>query len=145
MRDATGQSESPSRQPERRYRVHILERPELAPCGLRHLDEGESSLLGWDRVRLAIAAEIGEPEGVRTIVFDLIAETGADRAWLAHRLDAEPGAEAMRCARELSEWLPPEACGPSIKSLATDGIPSRWYPDLASFEEDALELVPPAA
>jgi len=142
MRDANAQSESDPRLPERRYRVRVLERPEIEPCGLRHREAGEPSLLSWDRVRLAIAAEIGEPEGVRTIVFDLIAQAGADCGWLAHRLDAEPGAEAMRCARELSERLPAEACGPSIKSLATDGIPSRWYPDLAAFEEDVIGLVP---
>jgi hypothetical protein len=144
MRDATAQSESRSPRPEHGYAVRILEQPEIGPHGLRHLDGDASRRLDWDRVRLALAAEIGEPEGVRTIVFDLIADGGGERGWLAHRLDAEPGAEAMRCARELSEWLPPEACGPSIKSLATDGIPSRWYPDLASFEEEAIELLRPS-
>lgn len=137
MRDASAEIQSPGRG----YPVRILERPEIEPGGLRHRERGEPRLLGWDRVRLALAAEIGEPEGVRTIVFDLIAWVAGGRGWLAHRLDAEPGAEAMLVARELSERLPPDACGPSIKSLATDGIPSRWYPDLPSFEEDAIAQV----
>jgi hypothetical protein len=138
MRDASVLRSQPNRRP---YRARVLECPEIERPGLRHLEGGEPLLLRWEAVKLAIAAEIGEPEGVRTVVFDLIAE-GADGGWLAHRLDAEPGAEAMHYARELSERLEPAACGPSIKSLATDGIPSRWYPDLVSFEEEAIELVP---
>lgn len=141
MRD-TAQSRSPSRESGSRYPVRVLEGPELDPGGLRHLEPGGPGLLVWDRVRLAIAAEIGEPEGVRTIVFDLIAEAEPDCGFLAHRLDVEPGAEAMHFARELAGRLPAEACGPSIKSLATDGIPSRWYPDLDAFEEDAIALLP---
>ena len=138
MRDATAFSQS--RQSRSDYSTRILECPELGHPGIRYLEDGEPALLPWGSVKLAIAAEIGEPEGVRTIVFDLIAEIGNGR-WLAYRLDAEPGSDAMQCARELAERLEPEACGPSIKSLATDGIPTRWYPDLPSFEEDASELI----
>jgi hypothetical protein len=140
MRDATVPSQDTDQSPDRGYRAQVLVSPEMDPRGLCHLESGDPVLLGWEAVRLAIAAEIGEPEGVRTIVFDLIAAEGSG-PWVAYRIDAEPGAEAMLCARELTDHLTSEACGPSIKSLATDGIPSRWYPDLASFEEDALELL----
>jgi hypothetical protein len=48
------------------------------------------ALLRWADVLGAVAAEVGEPEGVRTIVFDLLAR--ASRGGLvAVRLDAEPG------------------------------------------------------
>jgi hypothetical protein len=141
LSNATAQNTHRSEQETRTgYPARILLSPEIEAPGLRHLDQGEPALLRWNTVRLAIAAEIGEPEGVRTIVFDLISGV-AGGGWLAHRLDAEPGAEAMLCARALTERLEPEACGPSIKSLATDGIASRWYPDLPSFEEDAIELL----
>jgi hypothetical protein len=137
MQDWMADPRTRDESPEPRYRARVVEGVALQPSGLHHLEAGEPALLPWDDVRLAVAAEIGEPEGVRTIVFDVIADTGD--GWLAHRLDAEPGSEAMLQARELAEWLAPEVCGPSLKSLAADGIPSRWYPDLASFEDDTLE------
>jgi hypothetical protein len=44
----------------------------------------------------------------------------------------------MELARTLNERLGPERSTASIKSVATDGIASRWYPDLESFELDAI-------
>ena len=123
-----------------RYLSRLLEEPRIGPRGVRHRAAGASSLLRWEVVRHAIAAEIGEPEGVRTIVFDLIAEV-ATGSLIAHRMDAEPGEEAMETARALTHRLAPEICGACLKSLAADGIPSRWYPDLESFEDDAVELL----
>jgi len=76
---------------------------------------------------------VGEPQGVRAIVFDLVRREGT--GWTAARLDAEPGEEASELARALDTALG-SAARPSIKSLATDGIPSRWYPDLGLFEEE---------
>jgi len=127
-------------EPSARYRARVVEGPAIQPSGLHHLETGEPATLGWDEVRLVVAAEVGEPEGVRTIVFDLIAECG-ESDWLALRMDAEPGSESMERARELSAVLNAEACDPSLKSLAADGIPSRWYPDLTSFEEETIELL----
>lgn len=130
-----------SRESASRYLTRVVDCPAIQPAGLHHLEpDGGSALLPWDRVVLVVAAEIGEPEGVRTIVFDVIAETGED-VWLAHRMDAEPGSASMDLARELTARLTSDACGPSLKSLAADGIPSRWYPDLASFEEDTIALL----
>ena len=92
-------------------------------------------------MRWAIAAEIGEPEGVRTIVFDLVT-CHADDGWLVRRLDAEPGENAIALARLVERGLGAGRKVSSIKSLASDGIPARWYPDLRSFEADALaELI----
>ena len=31
--------------------------------------------------------------------------------------------------------------GRDASGIATDGIPTLWFPDLASFEEDALEQI----
>lgn len=90
------------------------------------------ALLDWARVRAARAAEVGEPQGVRTVVFDLIVEEAQGR--VALRLDAEPGEEAQQLARAVAEALGDRAL-PSLKSLAGDGIPTRWYPDLEGFEE----------
>jgi hypothetical protein len=119
------------------YRVEVLQEPVCGPEGLRHsAATGEPEIVLWNRVRCAVAAEIGEPEGVRTIVFDLQLERSASGVRVL-RFDADPGEVAMRVARQLSEALGPDRSGPSIKSVAVDGIASRWYPDLESFEADA--------
>ena len=122
-----------------RYRVRVLRAPAAGALGVAHEEDGVPALLLWSCVIRAIAAEVGEPEGVRTIVFDLVV---ADRGGFhVYRLDAEPGEEAMDLARAIERALDPEQRCPTIKSVATDGIPAAWHPDLRSFEEEALELI----
>ncbi len=122
------------------YRVRVMLEARVTDRGVEYEDEGRSELLDWSRVTRAIAAEVGEPEGVRTIVFDLILERDGG-GWLAYRLDADPGEDAMKVARAIEVGLGRDRPMASIKSVATDGIPTRWYPDLGAFEEAALEIV----
>ncbi len=119
------------------YRVELLENPAATPEGVNHGADASRALLPWSEVCWAIAAEIGEPEGVRTIVFDLVTRR-ANGGWHVRRLDAEPGGDAMALARVVLRGLGAERKVSSIKSLATDGIPARRYSDLDSFEEEAL-------
>lgn len=135
--DATGPRSQPQGSP-RAYVARVLERPVVDESGIRHGEQEAREEIGWSRIRWAIAAEVGEPQGVRTIVFDLLTR-GEDDAWRAHRLDAEPGEDAMALARVALRGLGDERKVPSLRSLATDGIPARWYPDLQSFEEDVVE------
>jgi len=125
--------------PGTRYRVHLLRDPQLSRWGVAYLKEDHCGLLLWGEVEHAMAAELGEPEGVRTIVFDLLARDGD--GWLAHRFDAEPGEEAMDVAIAIANGLGHAAQDGSIKSIATDGIPTRWYPDIESFERETLHLL----
>ena len=94
------------------------------------------------RIRWALAAEVGEPEGVRTIIFDLVVGriSGPDgSAFEIRRLSVEPGEEAMKLASAIERALAPQFSAPSIKSLAAEGTPSRWYQNLEEFESAALE------
>lgn len=118
------------------YRVTLARYPEPGPEGLAYELRDGHALLGWDALAHVIAAEIGEPEGVRTIVFDLVARR--DEGWEVLRLDAEPGQEATDLAQAIEHHAEPATQSASLKSIATDGIPSLWFPDLASFEEDTL-------
>ena len=122
-----------------RYRVTLATRPDPGPEGLGYESAGSGGLLPWSRVAHVISAEVGEPEGVRTIVFDLLCEEG--EGWRVLRLDAEPGEEAMSLAQEIQRHTPPRSQAASLKSVATDGIPTRWFPDLVSFEEAALSEI----
>jgi hypothetical protein len=121
--------------PRHAYPARVLERPVVDARGVRHGPEDERQELGWSRIVWAIAAEVGEPQGVRTIVFDLVARAGQGLRVL--RVDAEPGEDAMALARAVAAGLGDARKIPSIRSLATDGIPARWYPDLHAFEQDA--------
>jgi hypothetical protein len=120
-----------------RYRVRVLTGARATAAGVAH---GEGELLEWSRVERALSADVGEPEGVRTIVFDLVVEVDGETCAVC-RLDADPGEDAAALARAIEAALGEGRCAPSIKSAASEGVPEDWYPDLASFEVDALERV----
>lgn len=123
-----------------RYRVTLLPEAELSETGLVHREGAASRVLEWSRVQRALAAEVGEPEGVRTIVFDLIVEIRGDTC-AAVRFDADPSENAVEWARALDRALGPERSTPSIKSVAVDGVPGRWFPDVESFEAANLAIL----
>jgi hypothetical protein len=124
-----------------RYPVRVLAQPRPARDGLVHGPDDRPERLAWCDVRAAVAAEVGEPEGVRTIVFDLIVAR-PDGGLEALRTDAEPGEDAMALARTIEAGLEAgQAPCLSIKSLARDALPARRYPDLDAFEEDAVAWV----
>jgi hypothetical protein len=118
------------------YQSRVLVEPRFTDAGVEHRVGDRPAELTWAQISAAVAAEIGEPEGVRTIVFDLVVDEPADR--IALRFDADPGDAATAIARNLCAALG-ERAHASIKSLAVDGIPSQWFPDLASFEEAVAE------
>jgi len=126
-----------------RYRVRILSEARPTAAGIAYRQGDESLLLEWSRVERALAAEGGEPQGVRTIVFDLLVEID-DRGCVACRFDADPTEDAMEVARAIATSVPGDRTGASIKSMATDGIPTRSYPDLESLTEANLETVRPS-
>ena len=122
-----------------RYAVRLLGAARPGPGGVSVLDGGAERLLRWDGIEKVLAAEVGEPQGVRTVVFDLVQRRGPEGGFEVLRLDAEPGEPAIELARLLSRVLPAERLGASIKSLAREGVAGEWYADLGAFEEAALD------
>ncbi len=125
-----------------RYRVQLLANPKLRESGIAHGDPANPSVVAWTAICWALAAEVGEPEGVRTVIFDLVVDRTSGphgSAFEIRRLDAEPGEEAMKLASAIERALAPGLSAPSIKSLAAEGTPSRWYQNLEEFESAALE------
>lgn len=123
-----------------RYRVHLLCDAKPTERGVVYRRAGQRFLLAWSRVQRVLAAEVGEPEGVRTVVFDLLVVLRGPEA-VACRLDAEPGDAAAALARALELGVGRERCSPSLRAVAADGVATRWYPDLESFAEANLESV----
>jgi hypothetical protein len=124
-----------------RYCVELLSLPTPTERGIEHGDPARPETLEWSAIQRALAAEVGEPEGVRTVVFDLVvARERGERGerFAIRRLDAEPGEDAMKWAAALERSLGGERCAAAIKNLAAEGAPSRWYPSLEEFEAAAL-------
>ena len=121
-----------------RYRVELLAWAEVQPDGIAFREGAEPRHLRWDRVLTALAAHVGEPEGVSTVVFDLVVER-KDAECLVCRFDADPGEAAQGTARALLDALGRERCSRSLAELATDGIPGRSYADLESLAAGSLQ------
>jgi hypothetical protein len=128
-------SEVPSR-----YRVHLLPGAKPTERGILYRRGNERFLLAWGQVECAFAAEVGEPEGVRIIAFDLAVAVDGP-VCVVCRMEAEPGEDAMRTARAIQLGVGPENCNSCIKSLATDGAASLCFPDTETFDESVLESV----
>jgi hypothetical protein len=122
------------------YRVHLLPGAKPTERGVLYRRGSERFLLAWGRVEYAFAAEVGEPEGVRTIAFDLAVEVHGP-VCVACRMEAEPGEDAMRTARAIQLAIGPETCNSCVKSLAADGVPLLSFPDTETFGEAVLESV----
>jgi hypothetical protein len=120
-----------------RYRVDLLVRAEVRAGGVAFREGATVRLLPWDRVLRALAAQVGEPEGVSTVVFDLVVERKATEC-LVYRFDADPGEPARGVARALVDGLGRDRCARSLLDLADEGHPSRAYEDLGALAEGAL-------
>lgn len=120
-----------------RYRVELLCDAVAGERGVLHRVDGDDRILPWGEVQRVIAAEIGEPQGVRTIVFDLVVEMGAE-GFAVRRFDAEPGQDAIEAAELMARHVRGERLCASIKALTTDGFPLECHPDIESLEESAL-------
>jgi hypothetical protein len=121
-----------------RYRVEVLPWAEVAADGIAFREGPEDRTLPWGRILHALASYVGEPEGVCTIVFDLVVER-KETECLVRRFDADPGEAAQNVARALVERLGRARCSRSLADLAKEGMPTRSYADLDSLAEATLE------
>jgi hypothetical protein len=122
------------------YRAHLLAGAEPTDRGLAYAQGEGSSLLAWSRVRRAFAGEVGEPEGIRTVVFDLVIGIEGPEC-VAFRFSAEPGDDARSTARAILVGLGPDLCDPSLHTVAAEGFATRTHSDLEPFDEACLESV----
>lgn len=118
------------------YRVQRLRDVVGTRAGILH--DGGASLLPWGRVAFAFAATVGEPDGISTIVFDLLLER-RERQLVVGRFDADPWGDAIPLAGSVLGGLGPDRTAASLRALASDGSPLAWYPDLEAFEAAARE------
>jgi len=123
--------------PSARYHVDVLPWPEVGEHGVTYSNGSCRETLQWASVLLALAAEVGEPEGVRTVVIDLVVERKETEVVVC-RFDVEPGPEAQEIAMEIAASVGRARCSRTLLALATDGAASRQVPDLDTLAEEAL-------
>jgi hypothetical protein len=127
----------PLPEPASRYQADVLAWADVGEHGVSYLNGGRRELLQWASVLHALAAEVGEPEGVRTVVFDLVVERKHDEC-VVMRFDAEPGLDAQEVAMQIAASVGRERCSRSLTALAAEGQASRQVPDLDALAEAAL-------
>lgn len=101
--------------------------------GVVYRRAAQSFLLPWSGIVAAHAAEVGEPEGVQTVVFDLVL---GGREARRCRLDADPGAPARELGQAIERGVGRVRCSPSLRAVALEGYATRSYPDLDAYEAD---------
>jgi hypothetical protein len=121
-----------------RYRVEVLPWVEVGEHGVGYLAGGRRTTLQWASVLYALSAHVGEPEGVCTVIFDLVVERKGDECQVC-RFDADLGADAQRFAERIIAGLGRSRCSRALIDLASDGRPSQMVPDLETVAEAALE------
>jgi hypothetical protein len=117
------------------YPARLVSRAAPTEEGISFWDGGELRHIPWSRVRRVAAAEVGEPEGVRTVVFDLLAHEG-ELGYAVYRFDADP-MDVLGVARAVESGIGKERAVLALRSLAADGVATASFPDLGSFEEAA--------
>lgn len=132
------EADSPPGSSPARYRAHLLVDARPTDRGIVYRRGEEHFLLEWSRVRCALAAEVGEPEGIRTTVFDLVVGLEGQDC-VAFRFDAEPGEETRSAGRAIELGVGAALCDFSLRSAAADGYATRQHPDLEAHDEASLE------
>ena len=113
------------------YVVRLLAPAVCEGTGLR---AASGECLRWSDIQRVLCADVGEPEGVRTLVFDLVLDVRPDEVRVA-RVDADPGPAAQALAGALLQGLPGDCSDAELREVAKDGLTNRWFPDLESFED----------
>jgi hypothetical protein len=121
-----------------RYHVEVLPWAEVGEHGVGYFAGARRTTLQWASVLHASSAQVGEPEGVCTVVFDLVVERKGEEFQVC-RFDADPGPGAQRFAARIVAGLGRSRCSRSLLALSTDGHPNEWLPDLDAVAEKALE------
>jgi hypothetical protein len=123
--------------PAPRYHVDVLSWAEVGDHGVSYLNGSRRETLQWASILYGLAAEVGEPEGVRTVVIDLVVERKG-RECVVCRFDAEPGLDAQEVAMQIAASLGRARCSRSLLALACDGAASRQVPDLEALDEQVI-------
>ncbi len=122
----------------REWTIWVVSRPVLGADAVTLEWEGRLHTLDWSAVVRSFAAEVGEPEGVRTVVFDLV-WADAPEGPAVVRFSVDPSEGPKRPAQQLVDSLGDARCSASLRCLAREGQPSDRYSHVDLLDEALLE------
>lgn len=118
------------------WAIRVIERPEFSVDGVEGIAEGAVTI-PWSTLSRAFVAEVGEPEGVRAVVFDL-AQAGADPGPTLWRFGIDPYDAPKLIAQWIVEALGSSRCSLSLLTLAKEGVPTQFYTHLVDWDDLVL-------
>ena len=98
--------------------------------------------LPWSQIEAAFADAVGEPEGIRAIVYDLaLRRPDPEGMRPVLRFSLDPWDGAAEVAKQLVTALGASRCSTPLQILAAEGALPVLHPDLSSLDaERATEL-----
>lgn len=124
----------------REWTIWVVSRPALDAAGVDLEWEGRRHQVDWTAVERAFAAEVGEPEGVRAVVFDLL-WSDAPEGPAVLRFSVDPSEGPKSPAQQLVDSLGEARCSVSLRSLAREGQASDRFSHLDLLDEALLEVL----
>ena len=118
----------------REWTFWVLQQPLLHSAGIQVEWQGKRHDIGWSEIARAFAAEVGEPEGIRAVVFDL-AWPAAPECPAILRFSVDPCDGPKRPAQLFLDSLGVASCSNSLRSLATDGRATDLYSHIDLLDE----------
>ncbi len=128
----------------REWTIWVVSRPALHGAGVDLEWEGCRHQVVWPAVQRAFAAEVGEPEGVRAVVFDLLWSDAPEGPTVV-RFSVDPSEGPKRPAQQLVDSLGEARCSVSLRCLAREGQASDRFSHLDLLDEALLEALSSSA
>lgn len=124
----------------REWTIWVVSPPGLHAYGLSLEWAGKKYEIEWNEIERVFAAEVGEPEGIRAIVFDLI-WTGGPEGPVLLRFSVDPCDGPKHPAQRFVDSLGESRCSGSLRSLARDGRATDCFSHLDTLDEALLETL----
>ncbi len=126
------------------WTIWVVQHPNLGARSLEIEWEGDRHEIGWDAVEYAYAAEVGEPEGIRAVVFDLLWPSGPSGGGgdaVILRFSVDPCDGPKQPAQRIVETLGESRCSNSLQSLSRDGRATDCFSHLDFLDQALLQAL----
>lgn len=122
----------------REWTIWVVPQPGLDLRGISLEWDGSKYEIEWGEIGRAFAAEVGEPDGIRAVVFDLVWNDGPDGAVML-RFSVDPSDGPKHPAQLFVDSLGGWRCSASLQSLARDGRATDRFSHVDALDEALLE------
>jgi hypothetical protein len=140
MSPAPAVADCPRRESAVEWTIWVVHQPGLSARSLSIEWEGDRYEVDWTEIEKALAAEVGEPEGIRAVIFDLV-WPGAPPGAAILRFSVDPCDGPKRPAQLLVAALGEARCSGSLLGLAREGRPTDRFSHLDQIDDALAEAL----